>query len=364
MSLKDQVWQALRRIPYPGYSRDIVSFGLVQRVTAVEEKGVVAVALAVAHLPAETQGRILHEVEQALRALPNVRSVEVVAVAPGPLRPSWSSRPAPQRGRGEGIEAKTRFIPVASGKGGVGKSTVTVNLAVALRKRGARVGIIDADVYGFSIPRMLGVEGRLFVEDGRILPLEREGVKVVSMGMLVEREEAVIWRGPLLHKMLSTFIRDVAWGDLDILLLDLPPGTGDVSLTIAQELPHAEMVIVTTPQVAATEVAMRAARMAEKVNMDIAGVIENMSYLQVPPRGERLYLFGRGGGKALAERIGAPLLAEIPLDPLVRECGDRGDPVVLAAPDAPVAQAFFVAADRLLALAEAARPRGESLAGR
>jgi len=358
VSLKDQVWQTLRRIPYPGYSRDIVSFGLVQKVTVSEEKGVVAVALAIAHLPPESRDHLLREVDRTLRALPGIRAVEIVAVAPGPARPSGAIRPHATWGAGGESAGKTRFLAIASGKGGVGKSTVTVNLAMAMQKRGAKVGIIDADVYGFSIPRMLGVRGHLFSEDGRIIPLEREGVKVVSMGMLVKHEEAVIWRGPLLHKMLTTFIRDVAWGDLDVLLLDLPPGTGDVSLTIAQELPRAEMVIITTPQIAATEVAIRAARMAEKVNMDIAGVIENMSYLQVSPEGERLYLFGRGGGRELAERLGVPLLAEIPLDPLLRECADQGNPVVLVAPDAPVSRAFLSAADRLLAAARAMPSHG------
>jgi ATP-binding protein involved in chromosome partitioning len=229
----------------------------------------------------------------------------------------------------------------------VGKSTVTANLAVALAQGGSRVGVLDADVYGFSIPRMLGMDGRPTVIDQMIIPLERWGVRAVSMGMLVDRDEAVIWRGPMLHKALLTFITEVHWGDIDTLLLDLPPGTGDVSITVAQQLPRAEVLVVTTPQQAAVEVAARAARMAEKVNLKVAGVIENMSTLEDGP--VPVAVFGEGGGRALAERLRVPLLARIPLDPRICEAGDAGEPVVVRYPDSPGARAFREAAQRLRA---------------
>src|SRR5438093_2707313 len=232
----------------------------------------------------------------------------------------------------------------------VRKSTVTVNLAVALRQMGHRVGIIDADVYGFSIPRMLGVRGRPTMIDQMVVPLEKDGIRVMSIGfMLPDETDAVVWRGPMLHKALTTFINEVHWGDdMDYLLLDLPPGTGDVSITIAQTLPQTHMVIVTTPQAAAVSVAQRAARMAEKVNIEVLGIIENMSYYQAAPDQPPVYIFGRGGGQRLAEAQSVPLLGEIPLDPAVREGGDEGVPVILSAPESPAAKAFRATAERLV----------------
>ncbi|MDQ7844872.1 MAG: P-loop NTPase, partial [Armatimonadota bacterium] len=211
------------------------------------------------------------------------------------------------------------------------------------------VGILDADVYGFSIPKMLGVHGRPTLIDQMIIPLEKDGIRVISMGFLLpDEDQAVIWRGPLLHKTLTTFIGEVHWGgDLDYLLIDLPPGTGDVSITIAQTLPQAFMVLVTTPQEAAAQVARRAARMAEKVNMEVVGVVENMSFFQPAPDAPPIYVFGRGGGAQLARELGVPLLGEIPLDPAVREGGDTGRPIVLARPRSPAAAAFRAAAEKL-----------------
>lgn len=232
------------------------------------------------------------------------------------------------------------MFAIASGKGGVGKSSVTTNLAAALALDGLGVGILDADVYGFSVARMLRVRERPEVRQGRIVPARRNGVQVVTMGMLADAQEAVIWRGPLLHKALRTFLHEVAWEDLDVLLLDLPPGTGDVALTVAQELPYAEWVVVTTPQPAAVEVALRAARMAEKIRLQVAGVLENFSWYRPDPAGEPLYPFGRGGGREAANQLGVPLLAEIPLEPLLRECADRGEPVVWAHPELEVSRRF------------------------
>lgn len=351
MDLRERVWQSLRGVRYPGYTRDIVSFGLVRRVEVGE--GEVRVLLGTGHLAPHVRQAIEAQVRHVLRALPGVAGVEVEIAA--------VDRPQHRTPRQEGDrppflapESRTVVLPVASGKGGVGKSTVTVNLAVAVAQRGKRVGVIDADVYGFSIPRMLGIRGTPRVAGRTIVPLERAGVRVISVGMLVGTEQAVIWRGPLLHKTLTTFIGQVAWGELDYLFVDLPPGTGDVPLTIAQELPRARMIVVTTPQDAAVEVAVRAARMAETVNMDVAGVIENMSFYRPDPGGPPVYVFGQGGGRRLARLIDAPLLAEIPLDPLVRESGDRGEPVVLSAPASPASRAFLEAAEQLLRAGESA----------
>lgn len=331
MDLRDRAWEALRSVRYPGYSRDVVSFGLVQRVTA--QGDVVGVALAVAHLAPEVQEQLEREVRRALLEIPGVRVVEVVRVAP-----TQAARPA-QPGAARARLA-ARALAVASGKGGVGKSTVTVNLAAALAREGVRVGVLDADVYGFSIARMLGVREHPEVHEGRVVPARRDGLQVVTMGMLVAPEEAVIWRGPMLHKALRTFLHEVAWEDLDVLLLDLPPGTGDVALTVAQELPYAEWLVVTTPQPAAVEVALRAGRMAQKVNLKVAGVVENLSWYRPTPQGPLLHPFGEGGGRQAAERLGVPLLAEVPLDPAVRECADAGEPVVWAQPDLEVSRRF------------------------
>ncbi|MFN3285542.1 MAG: P-loop NTPase [bacterium] len=325
MQLRDRVWEALRRVRYPGYSRDIVSFGLVQNVTASGD--VVGIALRIEHLDPSVQESLERDVRQAVLEVAGVRTVEVVRVAPP------GTRAVPPTPADRGPRLADRVFGVASGKGGVGKSSVTTNLAAALALDGLRVGVLDADVYGFSIARMLGVRQRPEVRQGRIVPARCNGVQVVTMGMLADAEEAVIWRGPMLHKALRTFLHEVAWEDLDVLLLDLPPGTGDVALTVAQELPYAEWVVVTTPQPAAVEVALRAARMAEKVRLRVAGVVENFSWYRPDPAGKRLYPFGRGGGRQAADRLGVPLLAELPLDPLLRECADRGEPVVWAHPD-------------------------------
>lgn len=266
MELKDRVWEALRQIRYPGYSRDIVSFGLVQRVTA--QRDVVGVALAVSHLDSRIQQILEEEVRRVVQGLPEVRVVEVVRVGPPP-------RVGSTQIRRPDVRIASRVLAVASGKGGVGKSTVTANLAAAVADQGLRVGLLDADVYGFSIARMLGVHEPPELREGRLVPARRYGVEVVTMGMLVSADQAVIWRGPMLHKALHTLLHEVLWENLDLLLLDLPPGTGDVPLTFAQSLPYAEWVVVTTPQPAAVEVAVRAARLAEKLNLPVAGVIEN-----------------------------------------------------------------------------------------
>jgi ATP-binding protein involved in chromosome partitioning len=241
-------------------------------------------------------------------------------------------------------------ICVASGKGGVGKSTVTANLAAALALEGHTAGALDADVWGYSLPRMLGVHGKPRVSEQRkILPLDSAGgVKVMSIGFFVEDDAAVVWRGPMLHKAIQQFLEDVDWGELDYLLIDLPPGTGDVSMTLAQLLPQAKVLIVTTPQPAAQTVARRAAEMAGKVDLELLGVIENMSGF-TSPDGQRFAIFGEGGGQLLADELGVPLLGKVPLSEELREHADAGTPLVLENPDAPAAQAIRDAARGIVA---------------
>jgi ATP-binding protein involved in chromosome partitioning len=258
--------------------------------------------------------------------------------------------------------SRTRVYAVASGKGGVGKSSVTVNLAASLARRGLSVGVLDADIYGHSVPRMLGVEGRPTQVENMILPPVAENVKVISIGMFTPGNTPVVWRGPMLHRALQQFLADVFWGDLDVLLMDLPPGTGDVAISVAQLVPSAELLVVTTPQLAAREVAERAGAIALQTHQQIVGVVENMSWLQLPD-GTRMELFGSGGGQAVADSLSAltgtrvPLLGQVPLDQRVREGGDVGRPIVLEDPTSPAAAALVGVADRLAA-------RQTSLVGR
>jgi ATP-binding protein involved in chromosome partitioning len=241
-------------------------------------------------------------------------------------------------------DGKTTVIAVASGKGGVGKSTVTTNLATALAAEGHRVGILDADVWGFSVPRMMGVSGQPVAFNNMILPLESHGVRIISMGFFVPEEQPVIWRGPMLHKAIQQFLGDVYWGELEFLFVDLPPGTGDVSISLASFLPGAQMLVVTTPQEAARKVAERAGKMAERTNMRPVGVVENMSWFVCPHCGERTLVFGEGGGREAADTLGVSLIGQIPLYPPLREGGDSGTPIVLSDTQAPASQALIEAA--------------------
>ena len=354
MVTKDQILQALHDVQDPELHQSIVELDMVRDVVIRDGDVSVDVLLTIGACP--LRETILDSVKAKISALSGVRDVQVnLGVMNQDQRQALIQKlrggEVSPRGRSSflGPNSPIRVIAVASGKGGVGKSTVTVNLAVALAQMGHKVGIIDADVYGFSIPKMLGVSGHPTLIDQMIIPLERDGIRVISIGfMLPDDEQAVIWRGPLLHKTLTTFINEVHWGDdLEYLLMDLPPGTGDVSLTIAQTLPQSFMLLVTTPQEAAVKVALRAAKMAEKVNMDVTGVVENMSYYQPVPGAAPAYIFGRGGGAALAKQLGVPLLGEIPLDSTVREGGDAGRPVMFTHPDSLASQAFKKVAERL-----------------
>src|SRR5919197_2657767 len=305
--------------------------------------GDVAVTIALTVPGCPLRESFQEQVERALRPVEGVQSVELGfdvltpeerAALTEKLRGGVSERTP-----GVSVDASTRVIAVASGKGGVGKSSLTANLAAAFSKLGHATGVLDADVYGYSIPTMLGIDQRPIAVDKMIVPPVKADIKVMSIGFFLEDNSPVMWRGPMLHRALEQFLSDVHWGELDTLVVDMPPGTGDVSISLGQLLPRAEAVIVTTPQPLAQEVAARAALMAKKTNMRLIGVVENMS-------GE---VFGSGGGAALATDLGVPLLAEVPLDPRLREQGDAGEPLVVADPDSPSARAIAALADRIAA---------------
>lgn len=363
----EAVRKALSGVHDPEINRPITDLGMVKDVVVHPDGRVdVAVYLTVAACP--LRDRITNDVTAAVSAVPGVASVAVELDVM-----SDSQRTELRRSlRGGADEPRipfaepgsmTRVYCVASGKGGVGKSSVTVNLAVAMAARGLSVGVIDADIYGHSVPRMLGATGRpTRVDDNMIMPPQAHGVKVISIGMFTPDNSPVVWRGPMLHRTLQQFLSEVFFGDLDILLLDLPPGTGDVAISVAQLLPNAEVLVVTTPQLAASEVAERAGAIATKTRQRLAGVIENMSWLELPD-GSRMEIFGSGGGAAVAASLSrlvgvdVPLLGQVPLDTRLREAGDNGTPLVSADPDAPAAVVLREIATRL-----STRARG--LAGR
>jgi ATP-binding protein involved in chromosome partitioning len=337
---RDQVSDALRAVIDPELRRSIVDLGMV-RAIEIGGDGRVDVVVSLTTPGCPIRAHFETAVAQNVGALEGVTGV---GVSFDVLSDEEKGRLQQALGRGrlpEGALAQVKnVICVASGKGGVGKSTMTANLAAALQAEGHPAGALDADVYGYSIPRMLGVNRKPDVNAQRkILPLETPaGVKVMSIGFFVEENAAVVWRGPMLHKAIQQFLEDVDWGELDYLLLDLPPGTGDVSMTLAQLLPQARVLVVTTPQPAAQSVARRAAEMAAKVDLEVLGVIENMSGFTTP-EGERFTIFGEGGGQLLADELGVPLLGKVPLSEELREHADTGAPLVLAEPDAPASQA-------------------------
>ena len=349
MVTPQEVYERLKRVPYPGFSRDIVSFGLVRDVE-VSSDGVV-VTLAPSTAREDVVAQIEAAVREALAALPGV---------PGPVRLVREAAPQTAQAAPRGpqpIPGVRSVLAVASGKGGVGKSTVATNLALALAGLGRRVGLMDADVYGPSIPLMLGIEEKAQSGQGkRLQPIERHGLRVISMGMFVGETTPIIWRGPMLTKLITEFLRNCEWGDLDVLVLDLPPGTGDVQLTVTQQVPITGGVIVTTPQEVALADVRRGVQMLRQVQAPVLGVIENMSFHLCPGCGARAELFGHGGGAAMAKEFGVPFLGEVPLASAVRAAGDRGLPIVAAEPASPQARAFHEIAERVLVqLAEAER---------
>jgi ATP-binding protein involved in chromosome partitioning len=341
MPTQEQITDALRTVIDPELRRSIVELDMVRSIE-IGPDGAVSVMVSLTTPGCPIRSHFENAVRSSVSAIEGVTSVAVAfdvlsADEKGQLQQKLGRNRLPQ-----GALAKVRnVICVASGKGGVGKSTVTANLAAALALEGHSAGALDADVWGYSMPRMLGVHGKPRVSDQRkIMPLDSAGgVKVMSIGFFVEEDAAVVWRGPMLHKAIQQFLEDVDWGELDYLLVDLPPGTGDVSMTLAQLLPQAKILLVTTPQPAAQKVAHRAAEMATKFDLEILGVVENMSGFTTPD-GTRHTIFGEGGGQLLADEIGAPLLGKIPLQEELRVQADVGVPLVAEDPDAPAAQAL------------------------
>jgi ATP-binding protein involved in chromosome partitioning len=380
-SMQTRIAHALQGVMNPRTSEDVIRSGMIRDVAVTVEGRVRFTIL----LDAQDPASLVREVRQAVERVDGVHEVRVdvrdpsqssanSAVPPvsrgAPAPPPPQS--APPRGRalpvmGQEPKAKAvppaptpvaypnlgRIIAISSGKGGVGKSTVSVNLAVALARQGLRVGLMDADVYGPNIPMMMGINSPPPVVGDRIQPLSAHGVKLMSLGFLIEREQPAIWRGPIVMKIVTQFLRDVNWGTLDYLLVDMPPGTGDAQLSLVQATHVHGAIIVTTPQPVSTGDALRGAKMFERVNVPVIGIVENMSYLLCAHCGKPTPLFGSGGGRALADELQVPLLGEIPLESAVREGGDSGSPIVLAHPDSPAARALSSIGSQIVEAAEA-----------
>ncbi|MFM8504380.1 MAG: Mrp/NBP35 family ATP-binding protein [Acidimicrobiaceae bacterium] len=359
----DQLIDALRPVQDPELHRSIVDLGMVRDVQ-IQSSGDVSlnVVLTIAGCPLRNE--IQTRVNTALRALDGVKNValkfgvmndeeraKVRELVHG--NPAATAGSSPAQGHSEGRKisfaqpgSKTRPILISSGKGGVGKSSVTTNLAVALAAAGYKVGVVDADIYGYSIPRMLGTDRDPVAIDNMLLPPEAWGVRCISIGYFVPEGQAVVWRGPMLHKALEQFLTDVYWDEPDFLLIDMPPGTGDIALSLSQYLPRAEVLVVTTPQIAAQKVARLSAAMAAKVNLPVRGIIENMSWF-IGEDQQRYELFGSGGGQLLADELKVPLLAQIPLVEMLREGGDTGKPIAAVAPESEVGLIFAQLAKRI-----------------
>ena len=342
MLTEEDIKKALTAVKYPGYTRDVVSFGLIKEV-AVKE-GAISVVMNLTGGNPEAARQIKTESEQVLRGLPGVKAVYVEVNQPAAAPSASAPSPWGQQAKIPGIQ---RIVAVASGKGGVGKSTVSVNLACGLQHLGARVGLLDCDIYGPSIPLMMGIHQKPTIsEDEKMVPPTNHGVKLMSMGLLLEGDQPVIWRGPMIMKTIQQFFSAVEWGELDFLLVDLPPGTGDAQLTLCQTVPLDGGVIVTTPQEASLGVVRKGIAMFQRVNVPILGIVENMSYYTTPS-GERVEIFGHGGGQAEAVRQKVSFLGEVPLFTEIREGGDKGVPVVMSAPKKPAGEAFIKIAEGL-----------------
>jgi ATP-binding protein involved in chromosome partitioning len=341
MLSQEAIQNALKAVKYPGFSRDIVSFGLVKEISVAN--GVVSVAMQLTSPNPEAAQQIKAEAERVLKTLPGVNQIHVE------IRQPAAGQAAPQNPftNQKGVPGVKRVIAVASGKGGVGKSTVAANLACALQHLGARVGLLDCDIYGPSIPLMMGVHEKPTVSaEERLVPPVAHGVKVMSIGLLLTDDQPVIWRGPMIAKTIDQFLMAVEWSDLDFLLVDLPPGTGDAQLSLCQTVPLDGGVIVTTPQEASLGVVRKGIAMFNKVNVPILGIVENMSYFTTP-NGERVEIFGHGGGREEAARQNVPFLGEVPIFTEIREGGDCGMPMVVSAPNHAAGKAFIQIAETL-----------------
>ena len=362
-NLQDRITDALSRIRNNRVGANVLEAEMVSDIATTTD-GKVRLSL---FLSADDDAAVVREVRQSLQQIPGVTDVRVdVKDASQPKAPQPKAKPSralpvmgqePQSQRAA-VPAPTpvayphlgNIIAISSGKGGVGKSTVASNLAVALAKQGARVGLMDADIYGPNIPRMMGINAPPPVENEKIIPLQAHGIKIMSLGFMIERDQPAIWRGPIIMKIITQFLRDVQWGELDYFLVDMPPGTGDAQLSLVQATLVHGAIIVTTPQEVASGDALRGAKMFERVAVPVIGIVENMSYFICPNCEEKHRLFGTGGGKRLADELGVPLLAEVPFFPAVLSGGDVGQPIVVSEPQSPAAQVLFDLAGRLSGL--------------
>jgi ATP-binding protein involved in chromosome partitioning len=345
---RDEIWKALEQVVDPELRRPVTDLDMVREIAVDGRDVTVTIALTVAGCP--LRASFEDQVARHVGAVPGVARTAVAFDVMSPEEKAALTTKlrggVAERSKGIAIDRSTRVLAIASGKGGVGKSSLTVNIAAALSAMGKRVGVLDADIYGHSVPHLLGVSQRPVVVDKMIVPPVARDVKLMSIGFFLDENAPVMWRGPMLHRALEQFLSDVHWGELDDLLVDMPPGTGDVSISLGQLLPRAEAVIVTTPQPLAQEVAARAALMAQKTNMRVIGVVENMTS----------EVFGSGGGAELASSVGVRLLGTVPLDPRLREAGDRGEPLVWSDPDAEAARAIVAVAEALDAAKQTFKP--------
>ena len=351
MPTQEQVLEALKKVRFPGLSRDIVSFGFVRDIKV--DGGSVTFTI---HFQTENPAvgqQLARDAEAATRSIAGVSNVNVKLE----IAPRQAAGPA-TGGQANILEGVRYKIAVASGKGGVGKSTVSTNLSLALRSLGYTVGLLDADIYGPSQQMMLGIEGRPQIDehDEKIIPMENHGVKTMSLGLITDPDTPVIWRGPMVMKALDQFLTDVKWGELDFMIIDLPPGTGDAQLTLTQKVPLTGAVVVTTPQDVALIDARKGLAMFRKVNVPVMGIVENMSYFICRHCGQREEIFGHGGGKRTAEMLGVPFLGEVPIDPKVVVGGDSGEPIVVLDPPSTAAQAFRDIAAKIVAQIESGAP--------
>jgi ATP-binding protein involved in chromosome partitioning len=351
----EQVLRALDAVDDPDSGRAITELDMVKHVQV--EHGTVELVVQPSAPGQATADRLSRDITAAVAALDGVSDVRVRLGPPaGAAAAGPRQRPTHGPAAGPGgqpvipfsqLESDTRVLAIASGKGGVGKSSITVNLAVALARQGHQVGILDADIWGYSIPRMMGASGRPVAQDNMVVPLQAHGCKLISIGFFVDTERPVIWRGPMLHRALQQFLADVHWGELDFLLCDLPPGTGDIAISLAQMLPNADMLLVTTPQEAAQRVALRAGQATLQTGMRVGGVIENMATFIAPDTGKEYRIFGEGGGQLLAAELKTSLLGSIPIDPRLRAGADAGIPLVVTEPDAPASRVITAIAATL-----------------
>ncbi len=341
MLSQEEILNALKAVKYPGYSRDIVSFGLVKDISAAN--GAVNVTMQLTSPNPEAAAQIKIESERAIAALPGVKQIYVEVRQPA----AGNAAPASPFANQNKVKGVKRILAIASGKGGVGKSTCSVNLACALTHLGAKVGLLDCDIYGPSIPLMMGVHEKPTVSaNEQLVPPIAHGVKVMSIGLLIPDDQPVVWRGPMITKTIQQFLLQVEWGDLDFLLVDLPPGTGDAQLSLCQTVPLDGGVIISTPQEASLGVVRKGIAMFQKVNVPILGIVENMSYFTTP-NGERVEIFGHGGGKDEAARQKVPFLGEVPIFTAIRAGGDSGMPIVVSTPNHPAGKAFIQIAETL-----------------